>query len=346
MTITSTTNRKEYTGNGATTSFSFPYYVLAAADLKVYQNGVLKTLTTHYTLSGTAPYTSGTNVQFVTAPASADEIVILRDPAITQPLDLVENDPLPAEELEKGYDRLTMVAQRLSERTDRSFHLSDTDVSGASLELPEPVAGRVIGWNSAADGLENKVSVGAVEVTTFMETLLDDADAATARATIGAVGLTGNETIGGNKTFSGVTEIGGTTTNDNAAAGQVGEYLSSVVLTPGVSLTSAVDKNVTSLTLTPGDWDLSGVIVFLTSALTSITTLVASSSTTTNTTDVNHSDSHATSAFVPGLINLGVSVPVRRVSIAAPTTYYLVASAAFSADTLTAFGRIQARRVR
>lgn len=136
MTISSTTNRATFTGNGVTTSFSFPYYVIAAADLKVYQEGTLKTLTTHYTLSGTAPYTSGTNVQFVTAPASGDEIVILRDPDPTQAVEHTENDPLPVKTgVERPLDKLTMVTQRLKDRVDRSVRQPDTDTA-ALAELP------------------------------------------------------------------------------------------------------------------------------------------------------------------------------------------------------------------
>jgi hypothetical protein len=42
----------------------------------------------------------------------------------------------------------------------------------------------------------------ALGVSAFIQTLLDDADAATARTTLGAVGLTGDETVAGVKTFS------------------------------------------------------------------------------------------------------------------------------------------------
>lgn len=169
-----------YTGNGVTTSFSFPYYVIAAADLKVYKNGTLQTITTDYTLSGSAPYTSGTNVQFVSAPANADSIVIIRDPAITQPVDLVDNDPFdPDDSIETPLDRLTMICQRLSDLISRSFTLSDTDVSGASTVIPTPSATRLIGWNSDGTALQN-YSTETLELaltTPFTLTLLDDADA-------------------------------------------------------------------------------------------------------------------------------------------------------------------------
>ncbi len=61
----------------------------------------------------------------------------------------------------------------------------------------------------AADAVEtakikdNNVTLAKLALTAFIETLLDDTDAATARTTLGSVGLTGNETIAGNKTFSG-----------------------------------------------------------------------------------------------------------------------------------------------
>lgn len=154
MTISSTTNRVEYNGNGVTTAFAFGYLFIANGDLKVYLDGTLKTITTHYTVTGAGDPAGGT-VTFLTAPAAGTgNVVIVNDPAITQGVDLVENDPLPAASLEGALDRLTIVAQRLDSRADRALHLADDDVSGVDPELPTPVASQVIGFNSAGTALQ------------------------------------------------------------------------------------------------------------------------------------------------------------------------------------------------
>ena len=63
------------------------------------------------------------------------------------------------------------------------------------------------------DAIATKLNASAVSA--FGLTLIDDADAATARATLGAVGLTGNETVAGVKTFSSSPIVPTPTTGDN-----------------------------------------------------------------------------------------------------------------------------------
>jgi len=122
MTVTSTASRIEFVGNGSLTTFAYPFMIFADADLTVILAGVTQTLTTHYTVTG-AGDASGGNVVFVTAPASAAKISILREITAEQTTDYVENDPLPAETLESNLDRVTMLVQQHDEEFARSIKL-------------------------------------------------------------------------------------------------------------------------------------------------------------------------------------------------------------------------------
>lgn len=189
MSVSSIVNRVSYSGNGATTAFSFPYYFLTTADLvvisRVTATGVetTKTLTTDYTVTGDGNPAGGT-VTMLTAPATGTTLTIYRSPALTQDLNLVENDPMPAEEIEERFDKLTMIAQRLSDRVDRSMRLTDGAAS-VDLELPAASAGLALGWNDDEDGLINIASPGDLTVTAFGESLLNDTNASEAQTTLG-----------------------------------------------------------------------------------------------------------------------------------------------------------------
>jgi hypothetical protein len=73
-----------------------------------------------------------------------------------------------------------------------------------------------------------------------------------------------------NTNFSGLVNCAnnvlvGTTTNDNAPAGNNGEYVSSsVAKTTPVTLVSATPANLTSVSLSAGDWDCSADIISVT----------------------------------------------------------------------------------
>lgn len=144
--------------------------------------------------------------------------------------------------------------------------------------------------------------------------------------------------------------IVGTTTNDSAAAGSVGELISaSVASGSAVALTTSTSANVTSISLTAGDWDVSGIISFTGAATTTVTTQIGSISNTSATLDT--SDGRIVSQFYNGntvynTILTRHGIPPTRISLASTTTIYLVAQSTFAVSTSGAFGVLRARRIR
>jgi len=125
VTVLSTVNRIEYTGNGSTTVFAYPYRIFADTDLEVYVAGTLKSLVTHYTVSGVGSPTGG-NVTFVTAPTNGASIIIIRALPQTQPADLPANDKFPSSTVEDALDKNVMLMQALDEVLDRTLKLGVT----------------------------------------------------------------------------------------------------------------------------------------------------------------------------------------------------------------------------
>lgn len=152
MTVTSQNSRIEQLGDGATTAFPVNFYFLSNLDLKVYVSGILQSITTNYTVTG-AGNPSGGSVNFVLPPASGAQVVIFRDPAITQGLDYIDNDPFPAESHERGLDRLTMIAQRIKDQVSRALKLGDS-VVGVNTDLPAISGGKLLGTNMAGTAFQ------------------------------------------------------------------------------------------------------------------------------------------------------------------------------------------------
>ena len=175
MTISSTTTRNQYTGNNSTTVFAYSFKIFADGDLKVIltdTSGVetVKTLTTHYTVSGIGT-DSGGNVTFTTGntPGTGVIVTILRNTAITQSTDYVENDTFPAASHETALDRLTAIDQNQQDRIDRSIKAPDSEASGFDMTLPAKASrlGKVMGFNSSSGNPEmtDQVTNASVSVS-------------------------------------------------------------------------------------------------------------------------------------------------------------------------------------
>jgi len=141
----------------------------------------------------------------------------------------------------------------------------------------------------------------------------------------------------------------GTTTNDSAAAGKIGEVISSTIAVgSAVALTSNTGANITSVSLTSGDWEVFGVIKFTGGATTTVTWIQGCVHTTSATFSDNDSSVaiHFGGATIVANINQSFPLAPIRVSIASTTTHYLVAKSTFGTSTLSAYGAIHARRIR
>lgn len=132
MTVSSSTNKVSYSGNGSLTTFAYTFKIFDEDDLTVILRAAdgtetTQTITTHYTVTGVG-VASGGNVVFGTAPASGVTVVIIREQPLTQGLDLVPNDPFPAQSLEESLDKLTFMAQKHEEELSRTIKGSRTNV--------------------------------------------------------------------------------------------------------------------------------------------------------------------------------------------------------------------------
>lgn len=141
----------------------------------------------------------------------------------------------------------------------------------------------------------------------------------------------------------------GTAAADNATAGNIGEYVSSNV-SATMALTNGSAKTITSVSLTAGDWDVSGLVSFNPSSTTA-TQVGGGIGTTANALPSVPSDSGSFSSVGgswSGSVQPSMWLPVSpaRISVASTTTVYLIGYAVFSAGTMQVGGTLRARRVR
>ena len=144
----------------------------------------------------------------------------------------------------------------------------------------------------------------------------------------------------------------GVTNGSNAITGTNGEFVSSNIgFGSAVPLTSNTPANVTSITLTAGDWDIDASAYYKTNSTTNLTLAQFSISTTSATQNLaspfySQMNWNPSSGIVMGVNTFNLTTPRNRVSISATTTYYLVVNAVFTVATMSAFGYLAARRIR
>jgi hypothetical protein len=156
VTVSSTTNKHSYNGNGSQAAYAYTFKIFVDADIEVYVGTTLKTLNTHYTLSNVG-ITGGGNVTFTSGniPASGTgNVTLLRSLALTQGVDLINYGKFDAEVIEAQYDKIVMMVQQLQEQADRTIRFNTTVSDAGGVEITDTVAERsnkVLAYDNAGD---------------------------------------------------------------------------------------------------------------------------------------------------------------------------------------------------
>ena len=278
MTVSATTSRADYTGNGATLAFTIPFYFLDNTHVKIIRTtistGVPTTLalTTDYTLSGAGSGSGGT-ATMVVAPTTDQRIAILRNVPFTQLIHYVPNDPFPAATHEQALDQLTMEVQQINETVGRALTL-DASVVNASGALPAPTANAFIGWNANATGFQNYAGLSNVTVSSAMQPVVQAVNISTARTLLNSAVSGANNDI---------TSMGNVTVPTQTAGNSSGLIASTAFVSlavpkqiqnisaDAVSNTMVVSLNPTSLEFRNTNLSLGGSSTVTLSAVSNIT---------------------------------------------------------------------------
>lgn len=208
-----------------TTSFAVTFEFFADADLKVYIDNVLKTITTHYTVSG-GNGSTGTVTMSVTGASGGSTVVITRDIALERTTDFPSSGAFNISTLNTELDRLVAIDADRNDAVSRSVRLKDQDAS-ASMELPLKAdrVGTVMAFNATTGAIEAGPSISSVTTV------------ATQSANINTVaGISAN-----------VTTVAGIQANVTTVAGIASNVTTVAGIASNVTTVANADSNISAL---------------------------------------------------------------------------------------------------
>jgi hypothetical protein len=167
MTVSTIVNREQYATDGIVAAFAihFPFYDesdVQAVFLDAAGDATALVLGTDFGIAGGGG--AGGTLTAAVPPAAGGTLTIYRDLPFVQEDDYVEDDPLPADTLEGGFDRAVMRDQQLQDGLDRALTFPVTIAPSVSAVLPVPEADSFLGWNTAGNALTNKTVAAGTTV--------------------------------------------------------------------------------------------------------------------------------------------------------------------------------------
>jgi len=244
-----------HTGNGSTNSFAISFPFLSQNEIDVTVGGVLKTITTHYTISGsTLTFTSGNT------PSNGTAVKFQRDTDISaKKVDFQDGSVLTEADLDSNSDQILfglqefvdIVTNDLVKRDGSqtftgsiSFEGSSDDANETTLSVTNPTADRTITFPDVTGTVVTTGDTGSVTSTMIADgTIVNDdinasANISGSKLLNDSVGLTklGSGALPTDITIASANIVNGTILNEDIATGTLdGRYFTETELNPSAS---------------------------------------------------------------------------------------------------------------
>lgn len=179
MTVESTDRKQIFAGGQADHDFTFRAFPSYPSDINclktLISTGAETDLTydVDYTVTVASDGIGGT-VTLNPTVSTLYTVTVYRVTTDKQESDYDDYNQFPADTVENDFDRRTMISQERAEEVARTVKLPISSTGSATLPLPE--ADQIIGWNAAADGLENKEPATLDFISVSADTALGTSD--------------------------------------------------------------------------------------------------------------------------------------------------------------------------
>jgi len=234
--VSDITPRIAYTATASQTLFAVPFVFFENGNLLVYQNAVLLTLDTDYTVTG-AEDESGGAVTLLTGATVGDSIVIVRDVPVEQTTHIPPSGPLDIPAINIQFSKLIAILQQFVNGVARSLRLADADPD-VSLTLPLAAdrALQMLGFD--ASGAPTPMQPSNSPVSVAMQPVVAAATLSAARTLLGLSQSSGG--IYGMALSNNASDL----TNDiDIAAGEATDSTNAITIIMASGFTKRTDVN-------------------------------------------------------------------------------------------------------
>lgn len=225
MTVSSSTDRATFPGNGVAQVFPLPFRFFSEGDIQAWlvenDTGALTSLTlgVHYTLSGAGdPEVNGSatgQLTMLAPPSSLQTLFVQRNIPLTQPTDIVNQGRFFPEVHETVFDRLTMLIQQANGESKGAIRMAVGDPEPNRLAPAVSRANRLMGFDSQGNPVA--VSPTSGDVSDFALDLANNTDPAKGAALVGYRGRTQRDKNEDTLSVRDFGAVGDGVTDDSAA---------------------------------------------------------------------------------------------------------------------------------